>query len=135
MTTLLDRLEELNRRATQGIWESVQHDDPRGQPSPFYCGLICTVEHSPDRYLSVVGRDGFRVSAEEWPINCAIIAESRNALPALLAAARALERCVRAEERRRSRLKDGSPAARYADSRISEACAALAPLMKEIDAP
>ena len=66
---------------TKGPWEAVMHDDPRGQPVPYYRALICTVEHSPDRYLAVVQMNGQHVSREQWQSNARLIA----AAPDLLA--------------------------------------------------
>jgi hypothetical protein len=69
---------------TQGTWDAVLNDDPRGQPVPYYSGLICTVEHG-ERYLAVVS-DGRRVSTDEWEPNARLIAAAPDLLAALKAA-------------------------------------------------
>lgn len=64
------------------------HNDPRGQPVPYYQSLICTVEHSPDRYLAIVAKNGQTVSRNEWVANALLIAESHNTIQRLIAEVR-----------------------------------------------
>lgn len=71
---------------TPGPWEAVLITDPRGQPVPYYPGLICTVEHG-NRYQSVVASDGRAASVDQWVPNCWLIA----AAPDLLTALKGLE--------------------------------------------
>lgn len=77
-------------------WEVVRRDDPRGQPVPYYRGLICTVEHSPDRYIAIVTKDGRSVTREEWPNNAELIVLAVNSHATLVhqrdALVKALER-------------------------------------------
>ena len=66
---------------TKGPWSLVVNDDPRGQPSPFYRGIIALVEKG-DRHLTVVS-DGREVPLEEWEPNGRLIAASPYMLAAL----------------------------------------------------
>jgi hypothetical protein len=61
---------------TPGPWEAVLADDPRGQPVPYYRGLVALVESR----VSVVAKCGY-VPKENWEANARLIA----AAPALLA--------------------------------------------------
>lgn len=72
-------------KRTEGPWEAVLNDDPRGQPVPYYRGLICTVEYG-NRHLAVVAKSGV-VSSAEWEANTHLIAaapQMRDALERLL---------------------------------------------------
>lgn len=51
----------------------VANDDPRGQPSPMYRSTICTVEHSGERLLTVVQKDGLTSSRVQWIANARLI--------------------------------------------------------------
>jgi hypothetical protein len=57
---------------TPGPWEAVTQNDPRGQPSLFYSGLVAILEMSPDRRLTVVTPR--RVQPSEWTANARLIA-------------------------------------------------------------
>lgn len=89
---------------TPGPWEAIQNDDPRGQPVAHYRGLVCTVEHSPDRYLAVVAENVEHVSREEWPHNARLIASA----PDLYEALKAVEWAGRNSE-------DGDPCCPFCD--------------------
>lgn len=65
---------------TPGPWEAVLPGDPRGQPVPYYAGLVALVSHDPS--ISVVTEGGYS-AAKEWEANARLIA----AAPDLLAAA------------------------------------------------
>ena len=77
---------ETATKHTPGPWELVVENDPRGQPSPMYRGLIAFVESSPDRRLAIVDPIGNTVSHEDWLANARLIA----AAPALLEALEAM---------------------------------------------
>lgn len=66
---------------TPGPWQLVVNSDPRGQPSPFYRGIIALVEKG-DRHLTVVS-DGREVPLEEWEPNGRLIAAAPRMLEAL----------------------------------------------------
>ena len=86
LTALIEtaaKLKELEAKATPAPWEHVSKSDPRGQPSPFYRALICLISTDPPE--AVVAKIADTVEVEEWPANAALLAESRNALPAFLA--------------------------------------------------
>ena len=67
------RLRELAEKATPGPWEAVLEKDERGQPVPYYRGLIALLENG-DRYLSVVNAGSKTVEEKEWEPNCSFIA-------------------------------------------------------------
>ena len=48
-----------------GEWEPVLRDDPRGQPVPYYRGLVCLVAHG-ENIISVVTKDGSSIPSECW---------------------------------------------------------------------
>lgn len=56
----------------ENIWEAVAPDDPRGQPSAAYRGLVCYV--STDPCLAVVTADGRAVPSDQWPRIARLIA-------------------------------------------------------------
>ena len=66
---------------TSGPWQLVVNDDPRGQPSPFYRGIIALVEKG-DRHITVVS-DGRTVEIEEWEPNGRLIAAAPRLLEAV----------------------------------------------------
>lgn len=55
-------------------WEVVTEDDPRGQPSPMYRGLVCLVSCSPS--IAVVTADGSTVEKSEWEAVARLIASA-----------------------------------------------------------
>ena len=65
---------------TPGPWEAVLDEDPRGQPTGMYRGLVAICEKG-ERYLAVVAACG-EVDRSQWVDNCRLIA----AAPDLLAA-------------------------------------------------
>lgn len=67
---------------TPGPWSAVLDDDPRGQPVPYYRGLVALVSMTPGNCVSVVS-DGRTVSPDEWKANAVLLASA----PALLAVA------------------------------------------------
>lgn len=78
-----EQVAEIRVRAKQvniGEWEAVLNDDPRGQPVPYYRGLVCFVENSPDRHIAVVSKDGGTITKEQWPVIAELVASA----PALL---------------------------------------------------
>jgi len=62
-------------------WESVSPDDPRGQPSAAYRGLVCYV--STDPCLAVVTADGSAVPPDQWPGIAHLIAAAPDLFEAL----------------------------------------------------
>ena len=69
-------------------WEAVSPDDPRGQPSAVYRGLVCYV--STDPCLAVVTADGSAVPPDQWPRVARLIAACPEATEALIGAEAAL---------------------------------------------
>lgn len=67
---------------TPGPWVAVLENDPRGQPVPYYRGLVATVEHGA-RYLAVVTQTGRSVPKDEWEANARLIASAPDLLEAL----------------------------------------------------
>lgn len=57
---------------TPGPWERVDRLDPRGQPVPFYRGLVALVSCDPS--IAVVADRGRTASASEWDANARLIA-------------------------------------------------------------
>lgn len=72
----------MGERHTYGPWEAVLPEDARGQPVPFYRGLVALVSMDPP--VSVVACSG-EVSSKDWRANARLIA----AAPELCAAAMA----------------------------------------------
>lgn len=69
---------------TPGPWEAVLPDDVRGQPVPYYRGLICCVSHEePTGMLAVVTKDGSSVPKADWEANARLIAAAPDMLEAL----------------------------------------------------
>jgi hypothetical protein len=66
---------------TPGPWEAVLADDPRGQPVPYYRGLVALVENR----LSVVAKCGY-APKEHWEANASLIAAAPDMLTALIKA-------------------------------------------------
>ncbi|MGA9884084.1 MAG: hypothetical protein WBQ34_10225 [Candidatus Acidiferrales bacterium] len=75
-------------------WEVVLHDDPRGQPVPFYVGLIATFEYC-GRYIAVVAKGGY-VPKEQWEANARYAAAAANAVPKLIAENERLRKHIKA---------------------------------------
>lgn len=69
---------------TPGPWSVVYEHDERGQPAPTYRGLVCILEVSPERRVSVVAEQGRPALPDEVDANARLIA----AAPELLAACR-----------------------------------------------
>ena len=89
----MKKIEEIEARiaaATPGPWEAVTDDDPRGQPVPYYRGLVALIERNTGRALSVVLKDGRTVPACDWQANAQLIAHA----PADLALLAAIVRSV-----------------------------------------
>ena len=87
-----DRLGEIEKRleaATGGEWDAVLPGDPRGQPVPYYRGLVCLVEHSSPGSIAVVTKDGRTVPKAEWEANAAFIAHAPEDIRYLLSALKA----------------------------------------------
>lgn len=71
----LAKLEEVARAATEGPWEAVLAADPRGQPVPYYAGLVCLIQDGgPAERVSVVTGDGRFVPSRAWQANALHIA-------------------------------------------------------------
>lgn len=68
--------------ATPGEWSAILPDDPRGQPSGMYCGLVALVSAS-DKPLAVV-TDGRDCDPDEWQANTVLIAHAPGDLQRLL---------------------------------------------------
>jgi hypothetical protein len=64
-----------------GPWKAIIGDK---QPQKLYKGLICLIEHSPDRYISIVQADGRVVESDEWEANARLIAAAPELLDGLL---------------------------------------------------
>lgn len=64
---------ELSAKATGGRWEAVSENDPRGQPVPYYLGVIALLQKGPEGTLALV-TDGRACSPDEWANNAAFIA-------------------------------------------------------------
>jgi hypothetical protein len=79
-------IEERLKAATPDGWEAVLPDDPRGQPVPYYRGLICCVSHEakPSGMLAVVTERGRTVPKSEWEANAQLIAHAPTDIAALL---------------------------------------------------
>ena len=67
---------------TPGPWEAILDNDPRGQPSPMYRGLVALVERSPERTLGVVAKN-HDVTKDNWAANAKLIAAAPDLLEAL----------------------------------------------------
>jgi hypothetical protein len=85
---MLDELERLEREATKGRWRAVIEDPPQ----PLYRGNVALLENG-DKYVAVIADEAG--ASYEWRENARLIAAARNALPALIAAARLLEKAER----------------------------------------
>lgn len=73
-TEALAKLEEVARAATPGEWGAVLASDQRGQPTPFYAGLICLIQDGgPGERVSVVASGGY-VPSRLWEANATHIA-------------------------------------------------------------
>lgn len=59
---------------TTARWEAIFDGDPRGQPAPFYCGLVALVSMSPS--IAIVTADGSAIDASEWPEVARLIASA-----------------------------------------------------------
>jgi len=55
-------------------WEVVMEDNPRGQPSPMYRGLVALVSCSPS--IAVVTTDGSTVESDQWENVARLIARA-----------------------------------------------------------
>jgi hypothetical protein len=81
----LAELDGLECRATDSPWEAIRQQDPRGQPSPIYRGLVALFAYSAGPgTIAITQRDGLDVSADSWMINAELMAAARNALRSLL---------------------------------------------------
>ena len=72
---------------TSGPWEAVMPEDPRGQPAPFYSGLVALVSMDPPiginaKSVAVVAGGGY-ASEEQWRANARLIAAAPDLLEAL----------------------------------------------------
>lgn len=74
---------------TPGPWQAVFADDPRGQPVPYYSGLVCLIAEG-DQRISVVAQGG-SCTAEEWAANAKLIAAAPEMRAALMFAREILE--------------------------------------------
>lgn len=107
----------MNAKHTPGPWEHIAADDPRGQPVPYYRGLICLI--STDPYQAVVAKVWDTVEVEEWPANAALIA----AAPELLLACKKLAELLNCYEVALvAKQTNGTTAAQF----MAEASAAIA---------
>lgn len=66
---------------TAGPWSAVFETAPRGQPVPYYRGLVCILADG-DHRLSVVADNG-PCAPEQWQANAALIASAPDLLSAL----------------------------------------------------
>lgn len=73
---------------TPGPWEAVLPNDPRGQPVPYYCGLVSLVSHDPS--ISIVASDGY-VESGAWEANARLIAAAPDLLESLTSLLAAIE--------------------------------------------
>jgi hypothetical protein len=81
----LAELDGLECRATDPPWEAIRQQDPRGQPSPIYRGLVALFAYSAGPgTIAITQRDGLDVSADSWMINAELMASARNSLRSLL---------------------------------------------------
>lgn len=71
MSDALKVLEEIEAARTPGDWEAVLPGDARGQPVPYYPGVVALVSHSPQ--ITIVTR-ARSTRPEEWPANAQLIA-------------------------------------------------------------
>jgi hypothetical protein len=69
---------------TPGPWEAVLKDDPREQPAPYYCGLVCLITGGGRGERISVVTDGW-CPPEEWEDNARLIASAPELLEALKA--------------------------------------------------
>lgn len=76
-------------------------EDPNGQPSPMYRGLVCLVSMLPS--IAVVTEDGSTVDSNTWPEVARLIASA----PELKARAESAEARVRELESEIKRIIDG----------------------------